>query len=179
VNSALVRIFWALLIHVGWFILAAGLLYVAGAGESALSDATRDQYRDNPALIDQIRTDALWHLLNWAFLSLAASWLLASLWLFIAERQRPRTPAEGAAKRGLWVILLLVTLAAMAAIGWSRLAQTGVTMDLAASTMTTGILTVSFTVLLAYFTATAMSVKQVMRPSVPFSSILPNVRGKA
>lgn len=178
-NGSLIRVFWSLLIHLAWLAVGIGILYLAGGSETSLNEVTRSQYSDSPAVLDDIRGEAQWQLVYWLSLALSVSWVLSGIWLLIADRQRPRTPLEGGSKRGLWVILLIATLFIMAFIGWSRVWRTAIQVDLAAGMLAAGVLTVSLSVFFAYFTSTGISVKPVMRPSVPFSNLLPSARGKA
>lgn len=179
-NSALMRIFMALLIHVAIAALAGGLIYLTGSGQSAVSDLVRMTYADRPAMIESVRSESVWQVIQWSFFSLAASWLFASVWLILAEGYKPTTPAEGAGRQGAWIGLLGATLSAMAAIGWSMVWRLDVAVDLATGMLTIGIAIVVVSVLLAYHLATAMTVKSTMRPSVPLSGALPSiVRGRA
>jgi hypothetical protein len=173
-GSAMIRIFWALLVHIVILGLAVMLIMVLGGGQDAVADAVRERYADRPAQLEAIRSDSVWQLVQWAIYALGASWLFASLWLAIAERQMPRTPAEGASKQGLWVILLLATIAATVVLGWSQVFRKNVQLDLATATLTSGMVTIGLAAILAYFFGTGMSVKNTMRPSVPFSGLLPS-----
>jgi uncharacterized membrane protein (DUF485 family) len=173
-SSSFIRIFWSLLVHIGFISAAVGLIYLIGGSETALAEATRAQYADNPATLEDIRSASIAELILWAMLALAVSWILSSLWLVIAERQRPRTPVEGASKKGSWVLMLVLCLMAMAVIGWMRIWRGGLEVDLATDTLTFGMIIIGISVFAAYFLGTAMSVKTVMRPSVPFSNFLPS-----
>lgn len=173
-NSTLLRIFWALLINAGVLALAGLLIYFLGQGQDVVADETRRQYADQPSVLEAIRTESVWRLITWCILALAASWILSSVWLWIAERHRPATPAEGAAKLGAWMLMLIATLVAMAVIGWSVIWRNNVQLDVAAGTLTLGMVVVGIATFLGYYLGTAMSVKTTMRPSVPLSGGLPN-----
>jgi hypothetical protein len=173
--TALMRVFSSLLVHIGFVAVAAGLVYFLGSSENAVLEAVRTQYADDPAALEEIRSGAVWKLIDWILLSLTASWALSSLWLLLAERQKPRTYEEGASHRGLWILFLLLSLAATAAIGWVRIWSSHVLGDLAANVVSGGMLILALSVLLAYWAATAVSVKTVMRPSVPLCNLLPSI----
>jgi uncharacterized membrane protein len=173
-NSTLLRIFWALLIHAGVLLLAGLLIYFLGQGQDVVAEETRRQYADQPTILEDIRTESVWRLITWCIIALAASWLFASIWLWMAERHRPATPAEGAAKLGSWVLMLITALIAMAVIGWSVIWRNNVQLDVAAGTLTLGMIVVGIATFLGYYLGTAMSVKTTMRPSVPLSGGLPN-----
>ncbi|MEI9852290.1 MAG: hypothetical protein WDN24_17150 [Sphingomonas sp.] len=110
----------------------------------------------------------------WAILSLAVTWILSSLWLLTAERQRPTTPAERRVEPrtmgGAAAALPVRPFGDRLVPDLARRIQ----LDLATSTLTLGMVTIGFTVLIAYFVSTTLSVKTVMRPSVPFSNLLPH-----
>lgn len=173
-NSSLLRIFWALLIHAAVLLIAAGLIYALGQGQDTVAEGVRRQYADRPGILDEIRSESVWQIIKWCILAIAASWVLASLWLVSAERQRPATPEEGASKLGSWIGMLILSLLAMAIIGWSIIWRNSVQLDLATGTLTIGMIAVGLATFLAYYLGTGMSVKTVMRPSVPLSRALPN-----
>jgi hypothetical protein len=173
-NTTLVRIFWSLVIHAVFLAVAVALILFIGGGEDAIADSVRARYADRPDQLDAVRSDAVWHLIQWAIYALSIGWLFSSLWLAIAERQMPTKPAEGAKKKGLWVLCLLADLAALAATGWVIVFKVSVQLDLAAGALTGGMMIVGVGTLLAYFLATGMCVKATMTPSVPFCGILPN-----
>ena len=173
-NSTMRRIFWSLLIHAGVLALAGLLIYFLGQGQDVVAEETRRQYADQPSVLEDIRAESVWKLITWCILALATSWILSSIWLWIAERQRPTTPAEGAAKLGSWVLMLISALLAMAIIGWSVIWRNNIQLDVAAGTLTQGMVIVGIATFLGYYLGTAMSVKTTMRPSVPLSGGLPN-----
>jgi hypothetical protein len=174
-NSTLIRLFWSLLIHAAVLALAVTLIYFLGGGQDAVAESVRERYADRPAQLEAIRSDSVWQMIRWCIYALAASWIFSGLWLLLAERHMPRTPREGAQKQGLWVMLLIASLVAMAILGWANVFRHNVQSDLAADTLTTGMLVVGLSTFLAYFLATAMSVKTTMRPSVPFAGLLPSL----
>jgi hypothetical protein len=169
------RVFWSLLIHMGFILTATVLVYFLGGSENALLEAVRTQYADDPATLEEIRSAAVWKIIDWIVLSLAVSWILSSIWLLLAESQRPRSYQEGGSRRGLWVIFLVISLAAMTFIGWVVIWGNHVQGDLASAVLTASMLILGVSVLLVYWVATAVSVKTVMRPSVPLSNLLPGI----
>jgi uncharacterized membrane protein len=171
------KIFWALVVHVALALVGLLLIHLVGGNESALSTLVREDYADRPEMIESIRADAVAQLVQWLVRSLAASWLFASLWLASAQRFKPRGPAEGTRRQGLWVMLLLATLVATIWFGWSLVYGTTVAVELASSTVTAGMLIVAIATLLGYFLGTGMNVKATMRPSVPLGGILPSFPG--
>lgn len=175
--SYLMKIFWALLVHLGIGLLAWLLIYLIGSDETALTTVIRTDYADRPEMLDSIRSDAVAQLVQWLVRSLAVSWLLSSIWLVVAQRTRPTGPAEGASRQGLWVVLLLVALAAMAWFGWSLVYASSVSTELASSILTSATAIVALATLLAYYLATGTNVKATMRPSVPLGGILPSFPG--
>lgn len=175
-GSRLMTIFWSLLVHLGFVLLAALLLYLVGRDQSAVSLMVRDRLFDRAASLDLIRADILWQAMQWLFRSAAVSWILSSLWLVAADRYMPRTPLEGTHRQGLWVGLLLLNIGFTALFCWWLLLDRGVRPLLAPSTLTLDMVIVGLAVLLAYYFATALAVKVAMRPSVPlagFFSFLP------
>lgn len=173
----LMKIFWALLVHIGLALVGLLLIYLVGGSESALSTLIREDYADRPEMIESIRADAVAQLFRWLVLSLAASWLFASAWLMSAQRFMPSGPAEGTRRQGLWVVLLLATIAVTTWLGWSLAYGRTVVTELSSGTVTAGTLIVAVSTLLGYFLATGMNVKATMRPSVPLGGILPSFPG--
>lgn len=173
-KTAIPRILKAFGLHLVVFILFGLAIYFLSSGETALSETIRTNFADNPEQLRQIGEDAVWQLLTWCLLALAASWIIASLWLFTAERCRPAVPAEGSSRLGSWAVGLFATLAAAAVIGWRLVWSRGVSADFSSGTLFLGMVLVIVAVLLAYYLATAMFVKLVMKRSVPFSSLLPH-----
>jgi hypothetical protein len=172
-------VFWALLIHVAIAILAMGLIYLLGSGDGALNEATKTAYESRPSELADVRSEALWGLALWTLLALAADWAIAGLWIMLAERQRPATPAQGAELRGLWAGLLIVSLIVTAVIGWRFVWQQSLQLDLATRLLTGSTLVASLATLAAYWTSTAVCVKRVMRRSVPLENVFPSIGGRA
>ena len=176
-QAYLMKIFWALVVHVALAAFGLLLIYLIGGSESALSAVIREDYADRPEMIDSIRADAVSQLVTWLLWSLTVSWLAASLWLVSSQRFMPSGPQEGARKQGLWVVLLLVALAVMAWLGWWLVYSRTVATELSSSTVTVAMLVTAISALLGYFLATGMNAKATMRPSVPLGGLLPSFPG--
>jgi uncharacterized membrane protein len=173
-KTALPRIFKGFALHLGVLVAAGAIIYFLTSGESSLSDATRAQFSTSPGQLDQIRSDAVWQLLMWLLLSLAASWIVASFWLFSAEKCRPQTPAQGSMRFGLWIVCFFLSLIFAAVIGWRLIWNVNVNLDLASDTLFLGLILVLLSVLIAYYLSTALFVKTVMKRSVPLGGLFPN-----
>lgn len=170
-SSQLMKIFWSLLVHLGFVLLAVALLYLVGRDQSAVSLLVRERLTDKAASLELIRADVLWQVLLWLFKAAAVSWILSSLWLIIAERHMPRTPIEGSHRQGLWVALLLVDIGFLAWLCWAGILGQAVRLDFAPKTLTLDLIIVGLGVVLAYYFATALAVKVAMRPSVPLAGL--------
>ncbi len=177
--SGVIRVFWTLVVHVIVFLVLFGLLYFMFGGQDAMSDQLRNQYSDNPDALDSIRSATMWRIIRAGALIMSWSWIMSALWLLIAERQRPSTPAQGASMTAAWVIFLVVTLIGYTAMSWWVVWRSTASIDLAPWVFSTGAIVIFFAAFLAYYFGTAISVKTVMRPSVPLSGLIPNIGGRA
>lgn len=171
-----VKIFWSLLVHAAVAVVGGLFIYWLGSDQSAIAESVRSTYSDRPASLEVIRSDAIWQVLQWLLRGLAASWILASLWLLAADKDEPKTPKEGARRTGMWVALLLVSLGFVTFMGWLLIFSKPVSEELAASVLTGGTVVVPAAALTAYYLATALLVKITMRHSVPLWGLISFVR---
>ena len=178
-TSAPTRLFWALIIHAAIAVPALALLFFLGSGDDALNEATRLAYGSRPDGLEDVRSAAVWGLALWTFIALAADWVLAGIWIVLAERQRPATPAQGAGMRGSWAIFLIISMLATSSIGWRVVWNRSLQLDLATSLLTMSVGIVFLTTLIAYWTSTAVCVKRVMRRSVPLENVFPSIGSRA
>jgi hypothetical protein len=176
--SGLIRIFSTLVVHVIAFLIMLLLVYAMFAGQDSMSDLLRNQYSDSPESIELIRSATMWRVIVADALVLAWSWIISSLWLLMAERQRPSDPVEGASMKPIWVIFLIIVLVGYASISWWMVWRSSAAIEIAPSVFSTTAIAAFFATFLAYFLGTAISVKTVMRRSVPLSGLVPNLGGR-
>lgn len=172
--GTLVRAGTSLAVHAAFGVIVIAAVLLSSHGEAAMNRQLRGNYPDSPFddiayLLDQPRHE----LLIWGAVSLVAGWL-ASIWfLRQAELLRPRSPAEGAALRGLWFGMLIATLAVTAAgfVYWVILAK--LEGFFATPPLTVAELAVGLGTPLAFWLATGLAVTLTVKPSVPLGGLLP------
>lgn len=168
------RIAKALFVHLPMMLVVLGMIYLVVQGQESLGIAVRQQYAgaSSQALL-AVLDDARGDILTWCFACFVMSWLAASLFLVSAERARPTNEPEARSRIGLWSFLLLATIAFLFAHGWYSLLRPR--LDLMPGTFIVAVLIAGVGVVLAYYLATGLMVRRVMRPSVPLAAGLPNL----
>ena len=107
--------------------------------------------------------------------AIGVSFLCSVLFLGLAQRTMPSTPAESRAKKGLWTALMVLVLLIAIIWWWFAVGSPEASYALLFGNYAM-ILTATFLlVLLGYFLSTAFFVKSTMVPSVPLAPLL---RGK-
>jgi hypothetical protein len=164
----------ALFIHLAILAVALGLIYLAAQGQESLSAEVRARYQGrSPLALLTVLSDARGELMMWAGVGLLASWLCTSLFVISAERAQPCNDREAASRIGLWSGLLLVALSLQAFYGWLNLLRAGVSGELTPSTFMVAVAVGLIATVVAYWLATGLVVRRVMRPSVPLAAVLP------
>jgi magnesium-transporting ATPase (P-type) len=173
--AIMMRVIKSFFLHLLILLAALGLVYLIVAGQESLSPELRLRYQGRPpAVLLGLVENARGTLMMWVFTCFLVSWLSSSLFLAMAERSRPANEREAANKKGLWAGMLVVTLAAIAFTAWLNLIEPGVSIALASGTFMTALLVGGILAVLAYYLATALAVKLVMRPSVPLATAMPS-----
>ena len=134
---------------------------------SVVSAAALGQSPD-PALVEMLRAEAASAVMGWWSLVALAMAVAALVWLLLALRRRPQSPAE-ARSGGLswWVLLIVAVLAALAAGGAVYMNEA-----VAAGWRMALLLGGALVVPVAYWLTTAFGVQNEMAPSVPFATAL-------
>jgi len=174
-NSTAKRLVISMLIPVLIGIVISLVVYLLYADESSLSEAVRQRFSDDPLTISEALSTAYWEIVFWCALSIVLGIVFSSMWLVIAERQRPANRTEGASMLSLWLMFFVLNVLGMMIIGYIRVWSNPVSNDLTSGVLIQASLLVAFGTALAYFLATAIGVKTVMRPSVPGSGVMPNL----
>jgi len=142
-------------------------IYWRGQDPSIVSSASLGQSTD-PALVEVLRGDAQSAATQWWLMVVAAVAVCAAVWLVLALRRRPQTPAQARSGGTSWWLLLLLAL--LAAFGAGYLVYVN---DLVAAAWRLGMIAAGTAVVpVAYWLITALGVQNEMAPSVPFATAL-------
>ncbi|HYJ31508.1 MAG TPA: hypothetical protein VEW25_14350 [Allosphingosinicella sp.] len=168
------RVVKSFFLHVVLMLVALGLIWLVVQGQDALSAAVRLRYQGRSAqALMTVLEDERGRLMMWCFIAFLVSWLASSVFLAASERARPAGEIEARSKIGLWSLMLVVTIAFLMFSAWLNLIESGVSTSLASATFLTAVLIGGVSTVLAYYFATALMVRRVMRPSVPLATALP------
>jgi|GEM_PF-4108179 len=168
------RVVKSFFLHVALMLLALGLIWLVVQGQDALSAAVRLRYQGRSAqALLTVLEDQRGRLMMWCFISFLVSWLASSVFLAAAERARPAGEIEAKGKIGLWSLMLVVTIVFVIFTAWLNLIEAGVSASLSSGTFLTAVLIGGIATVLAYYFATGLMVRRVMRPSVPLATALP------
>jgi hypothetical protein len=159
-------------VHLFMLLLALLLIYFIVQGQDSLSSNVRDTLKTARSLATRL-DDARGELMMWCFVGFLISWLASSLFLASAERAAPANEAEARCRLGLWSFLLILVIAMLGANYWLSLLGAQVNVTLASNTFMAAVLIGGLAVVVAYYFATGLIVKRVMRPSVPLAAGLP------
>lgn len=171
-GAILWRIVKSFFIHLPILLITLALIYFLCDGQESLSLAVREQYRGaSSRALTTVIGDARGDLMMWALAGFAISWLTSSLFLAACERSAPANEREARGKLGLWSFLLIATILLAAANGWLSLLRAQA--SLLTGTFMAVLLIAGLGILAAYYLATGLMVRRVMRPSVPLAAGLP------
>lgn len=164
----MVRLFCSV---IGFGLLAAaigsGLIFWLSRDPAIVAAAALGTNTD-PALINLMREDAAATLLGWWVLVVAAFAAAALVWLILALRRRPETPAQARSGRLGWVLLLAVAVVAAVAASYAVYVNEAV-----AGAWRFAALALAFVVTpVAYWLTTAFGVVREMAPSVPLATLV-------
>lgn len=170
------RVMKSFFLHLALLLATLGLIWLIVQGQDALSPAVRMRFqgRSAQALLTLV-DDERGRLMSWCFIGFLMSWIASSLFLAVAERARPASEAEARRKIGLWSLMLFAVIAFLIFTAWLNLIDAGTSASLASGTFTTALLVGGIGTILAYYLATALMVRQVMRPSVLLASAFPTI----
>lgn len=166
----------SLAIHVilGAVLLAAG--WWATSSFDSAGDQLKASYQEAPdavAAVESVLADLRLRFWSWFVWALVISLLASCLFIGLAQQGRPGDERDGAARKPLWIILLIVVIAGCGTIWWRKISLA----DLAAGLTSGGyalLIGLGFVItFLAYWIATGLAVKRTMRPSVPLYYLLP------
>lgn len=165
-------------IHLLFGLLAFALVYFYTSDFNHASEALLDQLKD----VDEPEAEAMVYLaaardqlVGWIWPVMTASFLCSLLFLGLAERTMPSTPAQRQSKMGLWTVLLIVLFFFASGWWWFAVASPEADFAMQFGNYVTTLIATGLLALLGYYLATAMFVKTTMVPSVPFAPVL---RGK-
>ncbi len=168
------RIIKSFVVHLVLLLIALVLVYGAVRGQDSLGTAMRMQYDGQSSdVLLQLVADARGRIMTWCLISFGVSWVASSMFLATAQRTQPSNDLHAASRRGLWSVLLLFVVAAMAILAWLRLYGVGVSTDLASGTFLIALIGGAILVLTGFYLGCALAVKASMRPSVPGATALP------
>lgn len=154
-------------------LLYALALYLLGNFDNA-SQAVREQYEANEVLVLLGATRS--KVIGWFMASLAASWLLSSLFLAIAQRRKQvvRSTAEGRRSMPLWIALFLLALGLTTFFWWRQVSLADVAQMLLDGKYLLLVTTGFVANMLAFWLATGLAVTITLKPAVPLAeSLLP------
>jgi magnesium-transporting ATPase (P-type) len=166
------RIGKSFFINALFLLIALGLVFILVRGVDALSEDVLRRYETPNARLT-IVSDTRSTMMIWCLVIFLTSWITSSLFLVSAERVRPDNRAQGASRLGLWVLLLIVTVAIVAFDVWFSLFRNSILVYLETDAFGPALVGGILLSLLAYYLATGLAVKRTMRPSVPFGEALP------
>lgn len=174
-GQTLVRIGKVFAIHLVFAGLLYGLaLYVMGNFDNA-SLAIREQYDSNEVM--QLLGAAKSKMIGWYVAAMAGSWLLASLFVAIAQRRRliVRAASEARGSMGLWFALFVLALGLTAFFFWRQITLADVAQMLLDGKYLL-MVTLGFVVqMLAFWLSSGLAVTVTLKPAVPLAeSILPD-----
>ena len=165
-------------IHLVFGLLALGLVFLftsdySNASEAVLLD-TQGNDDPNRAVLEYLAVSRA-QLVGWIWPAMAVSFFNSVLFLGLAQRTMPSTPAESRSKKGLWTILMVVVMLITAIWWWFAVAAPEASYALVMGNYAAILTTTYLLVLLGYFLSTAFFVKSTMVASVPMAPLL---RGK-
>lgn len=178
-SETVARAIIAFLLHLLLGALAVGLIFWLTNGVDSASDTLKSSVASaddvEAAVLAQL-ADARFALVQWTIVSLAVSWITATVFLYAAQRHEPRNDNEAAQRFSVWGVLLVLALALATLLWWRWVSLAQVSLALIANNYAT-ILTVSFVAtFLGYYLSTALIVKNTVKPSVPGARALPSLR---
>ena len=154
--------------------LALLTIFLLVRGADSLSDRIRQSLADASLASLLVRVgDYRAQMLLWCLIIFAISWLTSSLFLASAEQVRPENRQQGGSRLGLWVFMLIATLGLLTITAWFNLFRSGLAGFLSFDAFGSVLVVAVLLNVLAFYLATGLVVKQVMRPSVPFAEGLP------
>ena len=159
-------------IHLVFGLMAFGLVFLFTSDFSNASEAVllETQNASDPNL-----AVAREQLASWIWPAIGVSFLCSVLFLGLAQRTMPSTPAESRAKKGLWTALMVLVLLIAIIWWWFAVGSPEASYALLFGNYAMILTTTFLLVLLGYFMSTAFFVKSTMVPSVPLAPLL---RGK-
>lgn len=138
------------------------------AQDPALVETTAIGRSFDPAVLEMLRSQAASAVMGWWGLVVLAVAGSALLWLLLAGRRRPQTPAQARSGALSWWLLLAIALLAAAGAGATVYANDIVAAGWRMGALLAGVLAAP----VAYWLATAFGVANEMAPSVPFATAI-------
>jgi len=167
------RIVKSFFVNLLFLALAVGLVFLMVRGAAGvLTDDFMDRYVSSTRRLSEV-AGARGQLLLWTLAAFGSAWLVSSLFLVSAERASPQNRDQGAARIGLWTMLLVALGVMLAITAWFILFDSPRVANLAPNVFSLVFIGGILLVLLAYYFATGLAVKRTMRPSVPLGEALP------
>ena len=124
-----------LVVHVVMAALAVGAIAFLTRDETCLLPALVTRLFSDPASLATIRGEAAGHVMIWAALAVATSFVMAGAWILFTERANP-LDADGARSRvGSWAGLLIVAVIVAAVIGYMQIYAAAVNLTLNTGTI--------------------------------------------
>lgn len=173
----IVRAGMALAIHLLLAGLFFALLMLLVADQSVVHpDVIREAQGQDGASIGYALEDARAVLMKWAVWALGIGFACSAVFLFAAQRSKPRIDRETRAQMPLWSALFILSVMAAAILWWMGVEEGGVALLIVAGTYFTCTGIGFLFVVLGYFLTTALCVKATMKPSVPLSAPFPSLK---
>ncbi len=170
--ETIIRCGKALVIHALVLALALLLVWLLTSHYTDANDSVRSQYSD-PQSVASLLDIARGQLFSWSCACSGIGFLAACLFIGVAQRRHPASPAEGGSQLWLWVLLFLALLLFTAISWYPAVYSAGAGASLTPGSYLLAVITVGAGALLGYFLATALTVTLTMKPSVPLAGLLP------
>ena len=166
----------SLLIHV---LVGAVAFAIAWYLSSTFDDATqtlRSQFEDSPDPLTSVMLTlelARWKVVQWILVGFTASWIASTFFLVRAEKHPARREEEGAQQLVTWLVMCAAAMLCTGLAWYTNLSLEQVAAVIASQNYMITVASGFVLAALAYWLSTGLSVKSVMRPSVPLSGLLP------
>lgn len=176
-SSAIVRIGKGLIVHMLLAVIAIGIIWLMVNSFDDASQSLRDQFADaaddGESVLSYV-ADARGKLIEWAVAAMAVGWLLASLFVSIADRREVRGYEDSDSMKSHWWGLGVSMVLAGIGLLWFQVIATDVMLNVESGSLWISVAAVAFLALLSFFIATAWCVKLTMKRSVPLSGLIPD-----
>lgn len=169
------RLIFSFGIHLLVGLIAAGVIYLLTKDQNVLAQSIIEQLYDDPDVLDATRQGVQSASFATLIAALGSSWIASAAFLLWSNAYRPKAGRYSGAMMGPWFAFLLVALAGVGGAAWWQIWMSALNFEFNPARLTTVAIVSGLGVLVAYYLATALSIKNELKASVPLAVLLPTL----